>query len=421
MTDFALAGSELKRHIKIARTQPLAFAYNPGGPKDEDYFALHRKRTASQLGKSAKTDGPGSKAAFGEARVDGRVLELQCEVLVSSIARKLKQHLKKNKVNLNIRVLDADGTVVEEDIEDLEDDPELDDGPEPGEPVAEDPAASDPDVPEAPPEPAEAQAAEALQDASAKDDPADIVAGLKRIQPAVISAPDPTRAKLKEVMARIVGLIKAGEISTARATFEKLDAAVAKLAGSQPASAQPEAAPEPPAPPPPPPAPDATDDTLPDDYDDARLRALSEMAKATKVDIAAAAVPDDTREKLSKALQVAIGALNERDLDQAETILDRLAEALTRLGMASDPIRDSKAKKDKLKKKKAEQEKKAQDRVADQTGTPPAPEEPAPASDAGTGPDGDDSGEFDQRAYDLLDKLETLRGKMITQFGLEVQ
>ena len=376
MADYALTGKELKRHIKLARDAPLPFAYNPGGPKGEDYFALHRKRSAEQLGKAAKADGPGAKAAFGSAKVEGKVLELRCEVVVAGMARKLKQHLKSNKVTLNIMVIGPDGSVLEEDIEELADDPDLfDDSPET---VAEDTAHFAQQDSE--------DTVDTDDTTEAKDDPSDVVDGLKKLQPLIASAPGPAADKLKAVTARIVGMIKAGEVEAARTALGQLEAAAAKLAGPAPA---------PEAPPPPPPVDAPEPAPAPESNDDGRLRSLAERAKALQADITNAQLPEDVQAKLMTAFQNAVGALKARDLDTAETTFDRIAEALTRLGMASDSIRDSKS--DKSAKKKD-------------------------AKEAKSDTDKDDAGnDFDEKAHDLADKIETLRTRMIAQFGLEVQ
>ena len=554
MADYALSGQDLKRHIKFAKEKSLPFAYNPGGPKEEDYFALHRKRSAEQLGKAAKKDGPSAKVAFGEAKVDGRVLELRCTKALPSMARKLKQHLKANKVSMNIRILDESGAVLEEDIEDLPEDPELDaDSPTEQEAIRagldediEDDAAEEQELAETDEVSLEdePEAAEAAPEAEVKDDPSDVVAGLKRIQPAVMAAPEPVGAKLKEVMTRIVGLLKGGDVGEARDMFAKLEAAVARLpatgapapeAGSGPAPAT-GAAPgseagtgaEEPA---------QSAGAEQPGADDGRLAALRAMAQAVREGIDAAKAPDEVLAKLEAAYDTAGKALDSGNLDQGEMVLERLAEALTRLGMGSESIRDTKAAKDK---KKAEAQKEDAPQEAEPDDTPieeagaqkedaPEPAEAAPAAapeddgrlaalramaqavrdgiDAATVPDEvlakleaaydtagkaldsgnldqgetvlerlaealtrlgmatdsirdtkaekdrkkaaakakegqadeaagkdggsddakteddaeDKTGEFDQKAHDLKDKVETLRTKMIAQFGMELQ
>lgn len=359
MADYALTGAELKRHIKMARDTSLAFAYNPGTPKEDDYFALNRKRPADQLGKAAKKDGPGAKATFGMARVEGKVLELRCELVLPGMARKLKQHLKKNKVTINVRIMDADGNVIEEDIEEIADDPDLFDGaPVPPAPQ-DDPRADDSD---AGTDSDTGDTTAAQQDPTPpQDNPADIVAGLKRISPAVAAAPEPVGTKLKQAVAGIVADIKAGEIAKARANFAKLDAVVAKLTAPAPEAPAQTTAPDP-------------------QSEDDRLRALVAQAKATRADIDSAQVPDAARTKLMTAFQAATDALKARNLDQADAVLARIADALAKLGQATDQAA-------------------------------------APAPDAN---DADDGG-FDQKAHNLKERIQDLHHKMVVLFGVEIQ
>lgn len=126
MGAFDVRGGELKKLIKLAKKQPVTFAYNPGsGPKD-DYFGLDRRKPAKVVGKAAKDEGAGTKAAFGTATVEGKVLSLTCIKTVPSIAKKLKKYLLSEKVRLNVQVLDESGKVLEAEIEeDLPDDPDL--------------------------------------------------------------------------------------------------------------------------------------------------------------------------------------------------------------------------------------------------------------------------------------------------------
>ncbi|QEW22284.1 hypothetical protein LA6_004502 [Marinibacterium anthonyi] len=400
MADYALTGRDLKRHIKIARTTPLAFAYNPGAPKEVDYFALHRKRTAEQLSKTAKKYGPSAKAAYGSAQVDGKVLELRCELVLPAMARKLKQHLKANQVTINVRIMDADGNVLEEDIEDIADDPELfsddqdlkddpetdtDDGGDDGGDLDED--IDDEDIGQD-------------QKASTEQETAEIVAGLKRIQPVVMAAPEAVADKLKGAMTKVVGHIKANEIPAARETFDNLDAAVTKLMAYQAKAAQP-ATPEAPE------APESKAEPEPQPQtDDARLKALIVRAEELKEGIAVTKVPDAVRTKLETALQTAAAALKTGNLDQAETIMGKIAEALTRLGMGSDSIQQSKSK-----------AKDAKDKTPDTADaqTEPGQTTPDPAAPASPGDD------FDQKAHDLKERVESLRTQMTVRFGVEVQ
>ncbi len=131
MGTFDVRGGELKKLIKLAKKQPVTFAYNPGsGPKD-DYFGMDRRKPAKVVGKAAKDEGVGGKVAFGTAKVDGKILILTCVRTVPSMAKKLKKYLSSEKVRLNIQIMDENGSVLEADIdENLPDDPDLMDSDE---------------------------------------------------------------------------------------------------------------------------------------------------------------------------------------------------------------------------------------------------------------------------------------------------
>ncbi len=126
MGEFLVTGSEIKKFAKIMRKRPISFAFNPGSGNDSAYFALHRAKPAKTVGKDAKDEGEGNKYAFGTAKVEGKVLLLTCDREVPSLAKKLKKYLKSQKVMLNVEVYDASGNLLESDIEDLPDDPEMD-------------------------------------------------------------------------------------------------------------------------------------------------------------------------------------------------------------------------------------------------------------------------------------------------------
>ncbi|MEX0286790.1 MAG: hypothetical protein AB3N23_19460 [Paracoccaceae bacterium] len=214
MSEFALEGPELKKMVKLARKNPLPFAFNPGKDVKEHYFALHRKRPAKALGKAAKSEGAGKRAAFGTCFVDGKVMQLTCDVVVPTMAKSLKKFLKANKVTLNIEIMDADGNMVESDIEDLPDDPSLyDDDMQP--------------APEQEPQP------EPTGGLSAED----IVARIKAAQAALAAAPKPIVEKLVPALKQAAGHLKAQELEAADSMLDRIEAALTKVQESQPTPA----------------------------------------------------------------------------------------------------------------------------------------------------------------------------------------
>lgn len=130
MAEFKVSGPEIKKFIKIMRGAPVSFAYNPADKSEDDYLGFHRLKPPKALGKEAKDEGQGAKYAFGTAQVEGKILSLTCERAVPGLAKKLKRFLKTQKIMLNVQILDENGALLEADIEDLPDDPDLYDADE---------------------------------------------------------------------------------------------------------------------------------------------------------------------------------------------------------------------------------------------------------------------------------------------------
>jgi len=202
MADLELDGPELKKLLKVAKRTPLAFAFNPGKTEDEHLFLMHKRLPAAKLGKSAKQDGVGKKAAFGQCFVEGKVMKLTCEVVVPSMAKALKKYLKKHKVSMNVEIMDANGAVLESDIEDLPDDPELD-----------------------------ADVKSAAEGAPAGVTAADLVARMKAAQQQIAGVQPVVAEKLNKVLKSVVEAIKTQRLDDAAEALAKIEAALAKLAG----------------------------------------------------------------------------------------------------------------------------------------------------------------------------------------------
>ncbi|MBC2836458.1 hypothetical protein [Paragemmobacter straminiformis] len=113
------------------RRAPVSFAYNAADKSEDDYLGFHRQKPPKVLGKEAKEEGAGPKYAFGTAQVEGKILSLTCERVVPGLAKKLKRYLKTQRIMLNVQILDETGAILESDIEELPDDPELFDDDDP--------------------------------------------------------------------------------------------------------------------------------------------------------------------------------------------------------------------------------------------------------------------------------------------------
>ncbi len=123
--EYVVSGDELKKLVRLGRKRPMPFAFCPSVGEDVSLFATHRKKSAKRIGKATKEDSGQTKVAWGTFVIVDRVMVLTCERELPSIAKKLKKHMRAERLPLNIRVLDATGKELESDIEDLsgEDDP----------------------------------------------------------------------------------------------------------------------------------------------------------------------------------------------------------------------------------------------------------------------------------------------------------
>ena len=235
MSDFAVEGDDLKKMLKIAKRQPIPFAYCPGPSTENDLFALHRKKPGAVMAKALRAEGEGNKIAFGALSVEGKTVTLRCERVLPAIAKKLKKFLKLNKVMRNVRVLDENGNVLEEDIEDLPDAPDDDDADDAFE------AAPDDDDGEAPDAAgADAGTGDPAATAAAFDTAA-LVARIKAVQPRIAGLGGETGERLKKAIVEAAGALKAGDAARSAALLDRIEAILATL----PDPAAPSSAPPP--------------------------------------------------------------------------------------------------------------------------------------------------------------------------------
>ncbi|MEX0279119.1 MAG: hypothetical protein AB3N19_16480 [Ruegeria sp.] len=193
MPVFKVEGKELKKLVKHARENPVSFAFNPGA-KDDHYFGLHRKQPAKAIAKEAKDIGSGKRVAFGEMSVSETVMRLQCDKQVPAMAKTLKRWLKKQKVKLDVVIVDADGTVLDSDVD--------------------------------------AQESQDASDAEKGINPNEKAATLERlkaISDRIKDLPKEAAAPLVVPFKSIVKLANAGDIERAQLGADKLDQALAKL------------------------------------------------------------------------------------------------------------------------------------------------------------------------------------------------
>lgn len=300
-------GQELKKLIKMGKRREMNFAYVPGD-KDDQTLMVDRRLKPGMLGKAAKKETGASKFSFGTFVVQGKEMRLTCERVVPTMARRLKKYLKTQKIPLNVVILDENGNEIENDIEDLPDDPELDQP---------DPEDGDQDT-------ASAQEAQAQPDPDAAPESggaAELAARLKQVKPALAAAQGEVAGKLKKALAAAVSQIKSGDLAAAERTVAALEAAAQKLSARQ--AAAPQQAPEPPA------------------QDTGQQQALADRAEALRQAVASA--PEAAAKKLGAALAAADKLVAEGKLAVAAATLDKIEQAAARVAAAQQaaPAADS--------------------------------------------------------------------------------
>ena len=306
MAELKVEGAELKKMVKLGKKQNLAFGYCPG-KGDDNTLVIHRRKSPEMLGKAARKEGSSPKVAFGTFEVKGRTMEMTCGRVVPMMAKGLKKYLKSQKVLVNVVILDAEGNLVDSDVEDLPPEPEDDAAEAAAAPETEASVTLDADVEEAPADDSDEDDTAPALDAAA------LATRLKALQPAIAAAEADVAAKLKKVMAGAVAQIKATALEQADSTIGALEAAVAKLSAS---AASPTSEPQ---------AAAATDSG-------ADLKALAARAQAIKAQIAD--VAPAARDKLIAALTTAAQQIKDRNLDAANTMLDRIEAALAKIAPA---------------------------------------------------------------------------------------
>lgn len=312
MADLKLEGADLKKMVKLGKKRPLSFGFCPG-PKNDHAFLIDRRKGPEMLGKLARQEGEGKKVAFGTFEVKGRVMEMTCGRTVPQMAKTIKKYLKSQKALVNVVILDADGNTLESDVEDLPDDPTMEDTPEEQAAAAEEQAA-EAQAAAAP----ETQTQEAPGEAEAPVDAAALAARLKALQPAIAAVGGDTADKLKKVVAGAVAQIKSSAFEQADTSITALENAVAKL--GQAVAPTEEAAQEA--------APAAPD-----------FRALAARAKALQGTIADVAEP--AKGKLMAALSGAAQNIKDRNHDTADAMLGKIEAALNKMMAAVSDARDA--------------------------------------------------------------------------------
>jgi hypothetical protein len=246
---------------------------------------MHRRKPAELMAKELRAAGDGSKIAFGSAFVQGKLMDLTCERVVPNIAKRLKKFFKQQKVTLNVRVLDADGNLLESDIEDLPPD-EVKNDPDDN---AEDDGTAGVDV-------AELRA---------------LTARAATLKARIATAPDGLTERLDKALNLAILSLKSGETPRAATALDAIDDAL-KRSGQATVTD----------------VPPAQDDRDPEEPtpDDGALTKLVERLKLLIPAVLAA--PEAQAARLKQFANAANKALKSGDIARAEQLIDAIEGAL---------------------------------------------------------------------------------------------
>ncbi|WP_424980726.1 hypothetical protein [Leisingera sp. S232] len=282
MAEEPLSGPEIKKIISKSRKKPVNFAFNPGKDDADGYLLLHLKKAPKILGKQAKSEGEGGKAAFGTFETEGKVIKLDCELSIPALSKKLKKYLKTQKISMAPVVLgeeDLEAALAEHNT---------------GEDAFED-------------EYAEEDGGE--EDGGDKPDSAKIGARVKEMVTAFKSLSEPDRSKLAKPVETIVGAFKAGKL-------QQVDAAIGKVMSAILAAQSRDSSP-----------------TQEDSHSDrAALEAqLKELAGRVKQ------LGDPQKTQFAKAVQTLAAALKAGELGKLPAGLAKLQQALDKAAPKQEP------------------------------------------------------------------------------------
>ena len=311
MGDYSVEGGELKRMLKLAKEGPIAFGFNPGKSEDDAYCGMHRNKPPATIGKEAKESGDGSKFAFGTAEVVGKECRLTCLKELPGLAKRFKKYLKTQKVMLNVVILDAEGNVLESDVEEgLPDDPDLaDDG------------TAAPAAPAAP-----------------TDEPVDQTGPLLKrlgvLRGLIAALPPESAQRVLGPFKQLVELVKGGETDRAVDGIGRVEAAVAMLAKQAAAPVAPPAAPSAaPATPTPPGAPPSAAPAPPAPAD-TQLQKLAQMAAVMRTKGEALA-EERARTMVLAAVDKVDGHIKAAEAEPAIALLKKLQDIIKTLPVAA--------------------------------------------------------------------------------------
>lgn len=116
---------ELKANIAFARKRPMAFGLCLGKSAETTVLMGHKTKDPETVGRLAKKEGETTKVVFGLMTVEGKNLNLALQSdPIPGLARKTRELLKAVGLKMKVRILDAEGNVLDQDADPDEDEDE---------------------------------------------------------------------------------------------------------------------------------------------------------------------------------------------------------------------------------------------------------------------------------------------------------
>jgi hypothetical protein len=299
MADYEATGEGLQKLVKMGRKQSMPFAFCPSTGDDESLFATHRKKQPEIIAKAARKASGQTKVAFGTFTVEGKLMILVLLKELPSIAKKLKKHLRRERLSLNVKILDAMGNELESDIEDLgEDENDDDDGVLLDDDTDQDDTEETTEIQE---EVVEEETSEVTADATS------LVNKIKELKPGIDGMHGDVGDKLRTALAGVVTLVKARKLDRATDSLVAIERAYLRVTQSESKPEQTEAAPE---------------NNPADPEAQIQTKRLAELRDAAQK------LSEPLQSKLLGALGVTTKQIEAGDVAKAATAMDKLAKAM---------------------------------------------------------------------------------------------
>jgi hypothetical protein len=111
---------EVKALLAVARKRQVNFGLCLGSDPEDTVLVLHRMKSPDVLARQAKKEGSTNKVAQGSIEVQGKVVQLSCtDDPPAGTAKRLKRFLATvAKMKFAVRLVDASGAVLDEDLDD---------------------------------------------------------------------------------------------------------------------------------------------------------------------------------------------------------------------------------------------------------------------------------------------------------------